>query len=66
MKTLQEDTTKRNGMVDLEVRSKVPDSDEKHNAPSNDSLSLFGPCCSDGCQYCHPNCFEHLDNSNYF
>ncbi|SDH71716.1 hypothetical protein [Desulfosporosinus hippei] len=28
--------------------------------------SLFGPCCTEGCQYCRPNCHEQNDSSNFF
>lgn len=31
-----------------------------------DNLSVFGPCCTNGCKYCSPNCHEHYDSANYF
>jgi len=63
MKTQREDALAQQNNV-VEVWPKVLVSADEHNS-QQDSLSLFGPCCTDGCQYCRPNCHEQTDSSNY-
>ncbi len=65
MKTLREDAlVHQDNGLSLDVWTKVLDSDEEKTALC--LPSFFGPCCTNGCQYCHPNCHEHSDSSNYF
>lgn len=49
----------------VSVWSKVLANDEELNVHQY-TPSLFGPCCTNGCQYCRPNCHEQSDSSNYF
>lgn len=66
MKTQQKETlVHQNDMFSLDVWSNVLVSDEVRDKRQYSSSS-FGPCCTDGCQYCRPNCREKLDSSNYF
>jgi len=65
MKTLHEEALAHQNDMSMEDWSKVLVSDEEsyvhHYTPSS-----FGPCCTNGCQYCHPNCHEQFDSSNYY
>lgn len=66
MKTLQEEAfVHQNDMSSVEAWSRMSFSDEERNV-QQDNLSLFGPCCANGCQYCRPNCHEQPDSSKYF
>lgn len=66
MKTLREEfSAHQNNMGSVEVQSTVGVSDEERNA-HHYNTSFFGPCCTNGCQYCHPNCHEQSDSLNYF
>ncbi|AET67333.1 hypothetical protein Desor_1693 [Desulfosporosinus orientis DSM 765] len=66
MKTERAETSAtQNEMASIEFWSKVLVGDVEQST-AGCSPSVFGPCCSNGCQYCRPNCHEKFDSSNYF
>lgn len=66
MKKLQDEASApQNDLVSMEVYIKKVGNEER-NAHQYAS-SFFGPCCTNGCQYCRPNCHEQFESSsNYF
>ncbi|HBV89251.1 MAG TPA: hypothetical protein DEF42_21980 [Desulfosporosinus sp.] len=66
MKKLQEEaSTSHANLASMEVRTKVTIINKEHN-PLQFSSSFFGPCCTNGCQYCRPNCYEQFKGSSSF
>lgn len=52
-------------MASIEFWSKILVGDGEQST-CQCSSSVFGPCCSNGCEYCRPNCHDKFDRSNYF
>ncbi|KJS46262.1 hypothetical protein [Desulfosporosinus sp. BICA1-9] len=65
MKTQREDSKALRHDNDLEIRTNVQERDED-DILNYSTSSIFGPCCTNGCQYCRPNCHEKSDRLDFF